>query len=204
MVAEVTRLGPDPAGATPLDDEDLEGLIPEHITTRAELNQAEFENLLRALPWAERQAERTGPVELLTYGFLFKLHQQMFGDVWAWAGHRRKRETNIGVDPAQIAERVKVALDDAAYWHEHGTYPADETAVRLHHRLVAIHPFPNGNGRCTRLIADLYLRSAGADRLDWGGRDLGTEGDLRSNYLEALRTADAGDYELLLLFATAS
>lgn len=128
----------------------------------------------------------------------------MFCDVWTWAGQQRKRETNIGVDPAQIAERVKVVLDDAAYWHAHGTYPAEEAAVRLHHRLVAIHPFPNGNGRCTRLIADLYLRSVGADRLGWGGSDLATEGDLRSDYLEALRAADAGDYEPLLLFATAS
>jgi len=200
----VTALGPEPHGATPLDDEDLDGLIPDHVTNRGELNQAEFENLLAALPWAERQADRTDPVGLLTYSFLFKLHQQMFRDVWRWAGHQRKSETNIGVDPAQIAERVKVVLDDAAYWHAHGTYPAAETAVRLHHRLVAIHPFPNGNGRCTRLIADLYLRSAGADRLGWGGSDLATEGDLRSDYLESLRTADAGHYEPLLLFATAS
>jgi Fic-DOC domain mobile mystery protein B len=200
----VTALGPEPDGATPLDDEDLEGLIPEHVTNRGELNQAEFENLLAALPLAERQADRADPVGLLTYSFLFKLHEQMFCDVWTWAGQQRKRETNIGVDPAQIAERVKVVLDDAAYWHAHGTYPADETAVRLHHRLVAIHPFPNGNGRCTRLIADLYLRSAGADRLGWGSSDLATEGDLRSDYLEALRAADAGDYEPLLLFATAS
>ena len=199
----MTRLGAEPDGATPLDDDDLDGLIPDHVSTRSELNQAEFENLLAALPWAQRHADRSDPSEMLTPHFLFALHRRMFRDVWRWAGRQRQRETNIGVAPSQIPEQLKAALDDAAYWHAHETFPAREIAVRLHHRLVAIHPFPNGNGRCTRLIADLYLRSAGSRSLTWGGSDLGTGGSLRDLYLDALHASDAGDLQPLLRFATA-
>lgn len=193
----------EPDGATPLDHDDAEGLIPQHVATRAELNQAEFENLLASLPWARSLAARVEPVELLEPRRLFELHRRMFGDVWRWAGQQRRRETNIGVDPVQIIEQVRVALDDAAFWHAQQTYAPDEIAVRLHHRLVAIHPFPNGNGRCTRLMADLYLRSAGEPELTWGGRELDRAGVLRSSYLRALRAADAGDLEPLLAFVRA-
>lgn len=193
----------EPDGSTPLDGDDLEGLIPKHLGTRSDLNEAEFENLLASLPWARTLAERLDPTELLVPHRLFELHRRMFGDVWRWAGTQRRRETNIGVDPAHIAERVKVALDDAAYWHVQQTHPPDEIAVRLHHRLVAIHPFPNGNGRCTRLMADLYLRSFGEPELTWGGRALDRAGALRTSYLVALRAADQGDLEPLLAFVRA-
>lgn len=204
MARQVIGLGPDPEGATPLTDEELEGLIPEHVTTRAELNGVESENLVDALSWGRSLARRSDPAELLDPGFLVRLHRQMFSDVWRWAGTQRRRETNIGVDPVLIAERVKVVLDDAGYWHEHATFPADEIAVRVHHRLVAVHPFPNGNGRCTRLIADLYLLATGDATLSWGGEgDLGEPGDVRAAYLESLRAADREDYDPLLRFARA-
>lgn len=93
-------------------------------------------------------------------------------------------------------------LDDARYWHEHTTYPVDELAARLHRRLVAVHPFSNGNGRCTRLIADLYLLSAGEPAFTWGaGGNLDEDGDARQIYLAALRSADGDDYEPLVAFA---
>lgn len=199
----MTRLGAEPEGATPLDDDDIDGLIPDHITSRRELNEAEFENLLAALPRARRAAVRGGPDAVLSHRYLIDLHRQMFSDVWTWAGRARRRETNIGVDPALITERTKAVLDDAVFWHAHETFTPAEIAVRLHHRLVAIHPFPNGNGRCTRLIADLYLRSIGAPDLAWGGRDLESESELRRVYLDALRKADRGEYGDLLRFAEA-
>lgn len=203
MARAVSPLGPDPEGSTPLTDEELDGLIPDHVTTRVELNEVEFENVLKALPWARSQAGRSVPETMLAYGFLFGLHRRMFSDVWRWAGTQRRRETNIGVDPVQIVEGVKVALDDAAYWHVRSTFPPDEIAVRLHHRLVAVHPFPNGNGRCTRLVADLYLVACGLPMFRWGGEDLGEAGAVRSAYLAALRAADIDDYEALLRFARA-
>ena len=164
----VGTIGPEPDGATPLDDDDLVGLIPEFVATRGDLNLVESENIAKALPWARARATQTGPHGVLDYGFVFDLHQRMFGDVWRWAGTQRTRSTNIGVDPAQIPEQTKQAIDDARYWHEHATYDVDELAARVHRRLVAVHPFPNGNGRCTRLIADLYLVSRDEARFSWG------------------------------------
>ena len=200
----MTGLGPDPDGATPLSDEDVEGLIPTHVATRSDLDEVEFDNIVTALAWARTRAARMVPEDLLTYRFVFELHRRMFSDVWTWAGTQRRRETNIGVDPAQIVEQVKVVVDDARYWHEVGTFPRDEIAVRLHHRLVAVHPFPNGNGRCTRLLADLYLMACREPGLTWGGTDdLGDAGTARTTYLHALRSADLHDYEPLLAFARA-
>ncbi len=141
---------------------------------------------------------------MLDYAFVFKLHRRMFGDVWRWAGTQRKRATNIGVDPAQISEQTKQAIDDARFWHEHETYSVDELAARLHHRLVVVHPFPNGNGRCTRLVADLYLLSVDEAAFTWGaGGRLDEDGDARQVYLEALRAANDGDYLPLVAFARA-
>lgn len=139
---------------------------------------------------------------MLDRSFLFELHERMFGDVWRWAGRQRTRATNIGVEPALIAERTKQAIDDARYWHEHRTYSPDELAVRLHRQLVVVHPFPNGNGRCTRLLADLYLVANGEERFTWGvGGRLDENDDARTLYLAALRAADGGDHQPLLAFA---
>lgn len=198
----VRTIGPERDGATPLEEDDLDGLIPGFVATRGDLNGVEFDNITKALPWARAQAARRGPSGMLDYAFLFELHRRMFGDVWRWAGTQRKWVTNLGVEPAQIPERTKQALDDARYWHEHTVYPVDELAARLHRRVVAVHPFPNGNGRCTRLIADLYLLSTGEPAFTWGaGGNLDEEGDARQIYLDALRAADGGDYEPLVVFA---
>ena len=139
-------IGPEPAGATPLTEEDLEGLIPHFVTTRADLNQVEIENVGKAVPWALRQARR-GPEVVLSYAFMMTLHRRMFGDVWKWAGTHRRRETNIGVSPHLVAAESQMRLDDALFWHANAVFPPDELAARIHCRLVTVHPFPNGNGR---------------------------------------------------------
>jgi Fic-DOC domain mobile mystery protein B len=193
-------LGPDPQGATPIEPEDLEGLIPDFAATRADLNVVEFENIGRALEWAIREARRRGPVEVLDVGFLFALHRNMFSDVWKWAGTQRRRETNIGVAPHEIPSGLKVVLDDARYWHEHETYAIDERAARLHFRLVSVHPFPNGNGRCTRLLADLYLDAAGAASFTWGTSRLEEDGADRRAYMAAIQAAHASDFGPLIAF----
>jgi len=126
----------------------------------------------------------------------------MFGDVWAWAGERRPREANIGVDPVDIVPRMRNLFDDVLYWHEHGTYATDERAVRLHHRLVSIHPYRNGNGRHSRLLADSHMRAVGHTRLSWGGDLLVENSDLRRQYIAALRDADRENLGPLLDFAT--
>ena len=198
-------IGPEPVGATPIEAEDLDGLIPDFVATRADLNQVEFENIANALPWAMRQARVGGAPRLFESAFVFELHRRMFGDVWTWAGSQRRRETNIGVPPHQIPMALRQGLDDARYWHEHDVYPIDHRAARIHHRLVVVHPFPNGNGRCTRLIADLYLQSVGSPPFSWatGRLDGGAEAlrDVRRAYAAALDAAPADDYAALVAFA---
>ncbi len=195
-------IGPEPAGATPLDEEDLEGLIPSFVATRADLNRVELESITGSLPRLLTLARTGGPHAVLDYGFLLNLHRRMFSDVWRWAGTLRRRETNIGVDPGQIAPRSIQAIDDARWWHDHDVYTRDERAVRLHAVLVDIHPFPNGNGRATRLLADLYLTSIDKPMFSWGGATVDEDGSTRRCYLEALLLAlSTGDHEALTAFA---
>ncbi len=125
----------------------------------------------------------------------------MFDQTWKWAGTYRKTEKNIGVALHLILESIGNLLGDARFWLEHETYPIHELAVRFHHRLVWIHPFPNGNGRHARLVADLMTRKYGGKDLTWGSKELVAEGNARHAYLEALRAADAGDLRPLTLFS---
>jgi Fic-DOC domain mobile mystery protein B len=195
-------IGPEPSGATPIEDEDLDGLIPDFVATRADLNQVEFENISGAIPWARNQAASKGPNGVLEYSFMVALHKRMFGDVWKWAGSLRRRVTNIGIDPALIVTQSRLLFDDALFWNQHHTFSTDEIAARIHCRLVSIHPFPNGNGRCTRLVADLYLVSVGAEPFIWGGIQINEETPIRAQYLAALLEAlETDDYRNLVAFA---
>jgi len=197
-------IGPEPSGATPLEPEDLEGLIPDFVATRADLNVVEFENITKALPWALQQARALQSNGVLAYGFMMELHRRMFGDVWTWAGTPRRRETNIGVAPQLIPSQSMQTLDDAKYWHTEKVFEPDDLAARIHCRLVSGHPFVNGNGRCTRLMADLYLTSIGASPFTWGGTNLDVDGSGRAEYIAALvEAADTDDYADLIRFARA-
>jgi Fic-DOC domain mobile mystery protein B len=149
----VGPIGPEPAGATPIAEEDLEGLIPDFVATRADRNRVELESITRSLPQLLASARSVGPHAVLDYRFMIDLHRRMFAEVWRWAGTLRRRETNIGVEPRYISQRSMQAIDDARYWHDQHIYPPEDLAARLHAILVDIHPFPNGNGRATRLMA---------------------------------------------------
>lgn len=186
-----------PDDATPLDAEDREGLLQTWITTRADLNEAEQANIDAAVAWTDRRRS----ADILTEGFVFELHRRMFGDVWSWAGSTRKTGKNIGVDPQQVQLQLGGLLRDARYWVEHGSFPPDEIAIRLHHGLVAIHPFPNGNGRHARLMADLLIARLGGEPFSWGGDTLRDIGTLRAEYIAALHTADNHEFAPLLAFA---
>jgi Fic-DOC domain mobile mystery protein B len=199
----VATIGPEPSGATPIEPEDLEALTPDFIATRADLNLVEFENIAKALPWALREAASRGPAGVLDSSFLMTVHRRMFEDVWRWAGTQRRRVTNIGVEPSLIATQTRLALHDALYWHEHATFDTDELSVRIHVRLVAVHPFPNGNGRCTRLMADLYRASIGLAPFPWGPGQLDVDGTLRETYIASLLSAiERDDCSELIRFAT--
>lgn len=129
------------------------------------------------------------------------LHRRMFGRVWRWAGKPRTTERNIGIDAYRIGMELRQLLDDARYWVSHETYSPDELALRFHHRLVQIHPFPNGNGRHARLAADLLAVRLGQPRFTWGSTNLVEAHATRRAYIDALRAADGHDLGLLFAFA---
>lgn len=184
-------------GATPLDVDELQGLRLSHITTRAELDRWEQENIALGEAWAFSR-RRQG---LLTVAFMQSLHRRMFGSVWRWAGGFRRSGKNIGIDWPLIPVELKKLCDDTAAWVEYGTYPPDEIAARFHHRLVAIHPFANGNGRHARTMTDLLLvQQLARPRFTWGSANLTAAGTTRRAYIDALRAADRHDFIPLLAF----
>jgi Fic-DOC domain mobile mystery protein B len=194
----VTTLATTSDGNTPLSPEELADLIP-NLATKEELNEWERENILLGREWAT--SDRTVPLEIVSDQYIRKLHERMFDETWKWAGLYRLTEKNIGVPVAQIRERLVALFGDARYWIENKTYPPDEIAVRFHHRLVFIHPFPNGNGRHARLIADVLVMKLGNPAFTWGSANLVEEGAARTRYLEAITAADDGDVQPLLQFA---
>ncbi|QCI63946.1 mobile mystery protein B [Phreatobacter stygius] len=198
----MTDLFQEPDDATPLAPEEREGLLQTWVTHRRDLNEAEQENIVKGAAWA-RRSRALSATGLLDDAFARTLHKRMFGDVWRWAGTYRQTERNIGVDAYRIANDLATMFDDVRYWVEHATYPPDEIAVRLHHRLVAIHPFPNGNGRHARLMADLLIQRLGGEPFSWGGGGLADVGELRARYVAALQAADNHDIGPLLAFARA-
>jgi len=186
-----------PDGATPLDPDEAEGVRLTHITTREELNPFEAENIRAGMEWAWRSRRK----DIVSESFIRLLHKKMFGNVWKWAGEFRQSNKNIGVPREMIGIELRHLCDDVNYWIEHDTYPADELAARLHHRLVEIHPFPNGNGRHAREMANLLLeKKLSGTRFSWGGKEIANANDCRQHYIEALQAADKGDYSPLFRF----
>jgi Fic-DOC domain mobile mystery protein B len=189
-----------PVGATPLNGEELEGLVPTHLVSRSQLNEWEQRNIESALLWLNRQ-RRPRPLE---EAWLRRLHREMFGQSWRWAGLYRGSDKSIGADWRQIRLQVPALLGDITYQVDHRVEPVDQIAIRFHHRLVSIHPFPNGNGRHARLSADVLIEQLGAPLFSWGGSSSLVEASsLRQRYIAALQMADRGDISALLAFARA-
>lgn len=189
-----------PPGATPLDLDEVQGLIPKHIVTQGQLNEWELRNILEGERWAFGRKHK----DLLSNEFARRLHKRMFGETWRWAGTYRTTGKNIGVDSAQIGPMLLDLCADAVAQLANKSYQLDELAARFHHRLVWIHPFPNGNGRFSRTMADLLLTANGAARFTWGAGNLVSESETRQHYLDALRAADARNYGPLLAFVRSS
>lgn len=179
-----------------MDPDEVEGLIPRHITLKRDLDEFEQANILAAQEWAEKRVRK----ELLSEDYVCTLHKKMFNKTWKWAGKFRKTEKSIGVDPSQIGVDLHNLLEDAKCWQNYHTYPVDEQAARLHHRLVLVHPFPNGNGRHARLFTDAFLRFCGVAPFSWGQINLVNPSATRTDYIAALQAADHKDYGPLLAF----
>ena len=182
--------------STPLTAEEKDGLKLKWITLRSELNEAEARNIAQAQIWLMSNKNK----DIYSDTFLRELHKKMFGDVWKWAGTYRTSERNIGVVPYQIPMKLMQLFDDMKFWIENKTYSNHEIAVRVHHKLVQIHPFPNGNGRVSRLMADQVLEKLEGTKLYWGNTNLVNDSEVRSAYIAALKEADEGDYSALIEF----
>jgi Fic-DOC domain mobile mystery protein B len=187
-------------GQTPIDEEEKEGLLIKTISTRGELDEFEQVNIQEAVEWSMRR--KFSREQILSEDFILLVHEKMFGSVWEWAGKKRKTNKNIGVDKTQISVEIRKLLDDCMFWIENKTFQPDEIAIRFSHRLVRIHVFPNGNGRHSRLIADILVSDV-YDRpvFTWGHSDLSKKGSVRKEYLNAIYKADYDDYDSLIQFA---
>jgi Fic-DOC domain mobile mystery protein B len=190
-----------PDGATPFDPDEFEGLRFKHVSTRGELDQLEQAGVTDGMKWLAKQKNP----DVLSEAFVCELHKRLFGRIWQWAGTFRRTEKNIGVDPFQIVIQLRQLLDDARYWVEYGTFLPKEMAARFHHRLVYIYPFPNGNGRHARIMADAVLtKLLNEPAIDWaGGYKLEAMNERRNEYIAALRAADGHDFSALLKFVEA-
>lgn len=191
--------GPD--GATPITVDEAAGLKLSWVTTRGELNAVEQANIVAGLRRRKWTTAKTA--NLLDAQAVRALHQNLFGEVWSWAGTYRSTERNIGVAPWEVAACVVNLVEDAKLWIR-GDRPmsVDEGGVRFHHRLAQIHPFPNGNGRHARAFTDLLLTSLGAEPFSWGRaslerRPIDLAGATRQRYITALRRADGHDFAML-------
>jgi Fic-DOC domain mobile mystery protein B len=186
-------------GNTPLAPDEEADLIP-NLATRDELNEWERLNILEAYSWA-LDRKRLRRLDPLKESYVRDLHRRMFDQTWKWAGRYRSTEKNLGIAPHLIRDALAGLLGDVQYWVGHGTYAPDEIAVRLHHRMVFIHPFANGNGRHARLMADVLALRLGSPVFTWGRAELVRAGNFRERYIEALRAADGNDIQLLLRFS---
>ena len=187
-------------GQTPLDEEEKEGLKIKSITTQRELDEFEQLNIEKAVEWTIHTKFK--PEKILTEKFVKDLHKRMYGDVWQWAGEFRRTEKNIGIPWTQIGIELKNLLDDTIYWIDNNTFPPEEIAIRFKHRIVSIHCFPNGNGRHSRMMADIIMESIfGNDIFSWHQSNMVKANETRNQYIKALREADKGNFKQLIEFA---
>ncbi|MDZ4709043.1 MAG: mobile mystery protein B [Saprospiraceae bacterium] len=189
-------------GQTPILEDEKEGLLISTIVTPGELDEFEQQNIELAVLWSLGRSFKAEAV--LTEKFIKAVHKRMYGNVWVWAGEFRKTNKNIGVDKYQIPTELRYLLDDVKLWVANNTYSPDEATIRFKHRLVSIHCFPNGNGRHSRLMADIVIEKIFKQpHYTWGAANLEKQGDTRRAYLHAIRAADGGDIQPLINFARA-
>lgn len=185
---------------TPLSEEEKEGLLIKTITTHGELDEHEQLNIEKAVAWTIQRKFKVN--KILTERFIKDLHKKMFSEVWSWAGKFRKSEKNIGVEWVKIGIELKYLLDDTMYWIENKVYPEDEIAIRFKHRLVNIHCFPNGNGRHSRMMADIVIESIFEKEVfSWHHSNMVKADETRKKYIAAIREGDKGNINPLLEFA---
>jgi len=179
-------------GETPID---ISGLKVRGVTNRKELSVVEAENIADAI-----YKYLGGPINRRTAKFndvwSLRLHEEMFGRVWEWAGKLRHQELNLGVSASQVSQQLFSLFQDLAVWDS--AWPNRiEQAVHLHYHAVRIHPFKNGNGRWSRMLSNVWLQLHKHPIVEWPA-DIGETSPVRDEYLECLKMADNGEIEPLI------
>ena len=181
-------------GQTPLPHDELAALLPEVAVVLGEpITRAAVYDLEQGLQ--DRVADELMPAAidgslplnaLLNDYFVRDLHARLFGPVWNWAGRWRRTEVNIGVAPERIAVELRNALDAIAYrWDHTDDWTPRQLGIVVHAETVRIHPFADGNGRTTRLLADLVFAAV------QDPTEVQYEWDLdKTRYIELLRAYD--------------
>lgn len=187
-------------GQTPLNEDEKEGLLIKTISTMQELDEFEQLNIEKAIEWTIRTNFKTE--KILTEEFIKRVHLKMFGETWKWAGEFRKSEKNIGVSWIIIGIELRNLLDDTKFWIKNKTYSEQEIAIRFKHRIVKIHCFPNGNGRHSRIMADIIMENIfKKETFSWGFKNRLQADEMRKNYIKALKEADNHNINSLIDFA---
>ncbi|RED46567.1 Fic-DOC domain mobile mystery protein B [Winogradskyella eximia] len=188
-------------GQTALSEEEMEGLLIPTITTREELDEFEQLNIQKAVEWylINRKFKTD---KILTEAFIIGVHKKMLSDVWSWAGKYRTSEKTIGITWYQIPIKLRQLLDDCKFWIDNKTYSDEEIAIRFKHELVAIHLFPNGNGRHSRLMGDVVMKHIfNKPKFTWGYKNLVNKSEIRETYINALKKGDDKNFKDLISFA---
>lgn len=186
---------------THLSEEERMGLLLPFISTQTLLNEQEQVNIESALKWIHSK-RRVNPSQLLSEAFIRQLHKKMYGEIWSWAGQFRKSDKNRGIVWHQIPIELKKLMDDTSYLISNEVYTPEEIAIRFKHRLVVIHCFPNGNGRHSRLMADIMMEKLFKQNLfSWGSKNLTSKNEIRSIYIKSLQHADNGNMIPIIEFA---
>ena len=184
-------------GATPVDDISGLKLSPTKQYSLEDIYVYEAKNIHKATLkyMLDTPSKKIAP---FTFEWMIQLHKEMFGDVWDWAGKLRQVELSIGVKAYLVSTELKKLVDDLAFWEEHKSFDVIEISARLHHRAVQVHPFQNGNGRWSRMLANIYLKQNGLTPTKWNENLLSKENPHRDDYINALKLADNGDYSELI------
>lgn len=145
------------------------------------------------------------PVRQLTVADLKHWHRLWLGNVYAWAG--QERSVNLGKGGFQFATAglLPGLLRDfeqqyLARWTPCSGLGADElvSAIAVTHvELIVIHPFREGNGRLSRLLADVMAVQAGHEPLDYSSWE-----QRKPAYIGAIHAGIARNYGPMAGFVT--
>jgi len=187
-----------PKGATSYKETAF-GIVP-----RGKLLRLETEGIKKGLEYIHDLATKN-PRTTITPELILELHKKSFGWIFPdWAGKYRQIRVEFSgkeaVLPHQIPELIANLCSDLQERlknlkpnEENYIDAVVELLAWFQHRFVWIHPFQDYNGRIARMLTTLILLNLNLPAIEIKAGS----GEDRKRYLEAMYTADEGDYEKL-------